>query len=175
MFIDEVIIKVEAGNGGDGCLAFRREKYVSMGGPFGGTGGDGGNIIFKADEGLKTLVDLRFKKLIKGNIGENGEGKNKNGDVVNIFSTNLENMDEFVLGFKDNEELESYFCEMKKNVLEDGQIDYGKFKLFGYSKKDEDIQELPILFGEDFDSLKEELRKDLLKDDDFVRELMILN
>ena len=79
MFIDEVTIEVIAGRGGDGCMAFRREKYVSMGGPFGGTGGDGGNIIFKADEGLKTLVDLRFKKLIKGNIGENGEGKNKNG------------------------------------------------------------------------------------------------
>lgn len=79
MFIDEVTVEVVAGRGGDGCMAFRREKYVSMGGPFGGTGGDGGNIIFKADEGLKTLIDLRFKKLIKGNIGENGEGKNKNG------------------------------------------------------------------------------------------------
>lgn len=79
MFIDEVTIEVNAGRGGDGCMAFRREKYVSMGGPFGGTGGNGGNIIFKADEGLKTLIDLRFKKLIKGNIGENGEGKNKNG------------------------------------------------------------------------------------------------
>ena len=79
MFIDEVTVEVIAGRGGDGCMAFRREKYVSMGGPFGGTGGDGGNIVFKADEGLKTLVDLRFKKLIKGNIGENGEGKNKNG------------------------------------------------------------------------------------------------
>ena len=54
MFIDEVTIEVIAGRGGDGCMAFRREKYVSMGGPFGGTGGDGGNIIFKAEEGLKT-------------------------------------------------------------------------------------------------------------------------
>ena len=79
MFIDEVTIEVIAGRGGDGCMAFRREKYVSMGGPFGGKGGHGGNIIFKADEGLKTLIDLRFKKLIKGNIGENGEGKNKDG------------------------------------------------------------------------------------------------
>lgn len=66
MFIDEVVIKVEAGNGGDGCLAFRREKYVAMGGPFGGNGGHGSNIIFKVDEGLHTLIDLRYMKTIKG-------------------------------------------------------------------------------------------------------------
>lgn len=79
MFIDEVVIKVEAGNGGDGCLAFRREKYVAMGGPFGGNGGHGSNIIFKADEGLHTLIDLRYMKTIKGKKGENGRGKNQNG------------------------------------------------------------------------------------------------
>ena len=79
MFVDEVIIKVKAGNGGDGCTAFRREKYVPDGGPFGGNGGRGSNIIFKADEGLKTLLDLRYNKLIKGNKGANGSGKNKNG------------------------------------------------------------------------------------------------
>ena len=79
MFIDEVIIKVEAGNGGDGCTAFRREKYVSMGGPFGGNGGHGSNIIFKADEGLNTLIDLRYKRVIKGQKGNNGEGKGKTG------------------------------------------------------------------------------------------------
>ena len=79
MFIDEVVIKVEAGNGGDGCLAFRREKYVAMGGPFGGNGGNGSNIIFKADEGLHTVIDLRYMKTIKGKKGENGRGKNQNG------------------------------------------------------------------------------------------------
>lgn len=79
MFIDEVIINLEAGRGGDGCMAFRREKYIAMGGPFGGNGGKGGDIIFKADEGLRTLIDLRYKKLLKGNPGTNGEGKNKNG------------------------------------------------------------------------------------------------
>lgn len=79
MFIDEVVIKVEAGNGGDGCLAFRREKYVAMGGPFGGNGGHGSNIIFKVDEGLHTLIDLRYMKTIKGKKGENGRGKNQNG------------------------------------------------------------------------------------------------
>lgn len=86
MFVDEVIIKVKAGNGGDGCTAFRREKYIPDGGPFGGNGGRGANIIFKTDLGLRTLLDLRYNKLIKGPKGANGSGKNKNGkgaeDVV---------------------------------------------------------------------------------------------
>ena len=79
MFVDEVEIKVEAGNGGDGCTAFRREKYISMGGPYGGNGGRGANIIFKVDTGLRTLLDLRYQKLIKGKKGENGMGKNMHG------------------------------------------------------------------------------------------------
>ena len=79
MFIDEVEIKVEAGKGGDGCTAFRREKYVAMGGPYGGNGGHGADIIFKADEGLHTLLDLRYQKTIKGSNGENGKGKNQHG------------------------------------------------------------------------------------------------
>lgn len=79
MFVDEVIIKVKAGNGGDGCTAFRREKYIPDGGPFGGNGGRGANIIFETDLGLRTLLDLRYQKLIKAPKGANGEGKNKNG------------------------------------------------------------------------------------------------
>lgn len=79
MFIDEVILKIEAGKGGDGCTSFRREKYVPMGGPNGGNGGRGSNIIFKVDEGLRTLVDLRYQKNIKGKKGGNGEGSDKNG------------------------------------------------------------------------------------------------
>ena len=79
MFVDEVIINVKAGNGGDGCTGFRREKYVPMGGPAGGNGGKGASIIFKVDLGLKTLLDLRYKKLIKAPKGENGLGSNKNG------------------------------------------------------------------------------------------------
>lgn len=89
MFVDEVIVEVTAGHGGDGCMAFRREKYIAMGGPFGGNGGKGGDVIFKADEGLRTLIDLRYQKHIKGNPGMNGEGKGKNGKnaidtVVNV-------------------------------------------------------------------------------------------
>lgn len=79
MFVDEVKIRVEAGNGGDGCTAFRREKYISMGGPYGGNGGHGGDIIFKVDEGLHTLLDLRYQKILKGQKGENGRGKNQHG------------------------------------------------------------------------------------------------
>lgn len=79
MFIDEAKIKVTAGRGGDGCLAFRREKYVPMGGPYGGNGGRGANIKFVVDEGLHTLIDLRYMKTIKGDKGENGRGKNQNG------------------------------------------------------------------------------------------------
>lgn len=79
MFVDEVTIKVKAGNGGDGCTAFRREKYIPDGGPFGGNGGKGASIIFRVDLGLRTLLDLRYNKLIKAPKGMNGSGKNKNG------------------------------------------------------------------------------------------------
>ena len=79
MFVDEITLELVAGRGGDGCMAFLREKFVPMGGPNGGTGGKGADIIFTADEGLKTLVDLRYMKNVKGTPGLNGEGKNKNG------------------------------------------------------------------------------------------------
>ena len=79
MFIDEVKIELIAGSGGDGCMAFRREKFVEMGGPYGGNGGKGSDIIFKVDEGLNTLIDLRYQKQIKGKKGENGSGKGMHG------------------------------------------------------------------------------------------------
>ena len=79
MFVDELTIKVQAGKGGDGCTSFRREKFVPMGGPDGGNGGKGASIIFQVDKGLKTLIDLRYMKIIKGKKGENGKGSNRNG------------------------------------------------------------------------------------------------
>lgn len=79
MFVDETTIKLIAGKGGDGCTSFRREKYIPMGGPDGGNGGKGGDIIFEVDKGLKTLVDLRYRKIIKADKGVNGKGSTKNG------------------------------------------------------------------------------------------------
>lgn len=79
MFIDEAIIKVEAGSGGDGVTSFRREKFVPNGGPDGGNGGRGSNIIFKVDEGLNTLLDFKYNKLIRGENGKHGSGKKQIG------------------------------------------------------------------------------------------------
>ena len=73
-FVDEVIIDVEAGNGGRGCLSFRREKYMPLGGPDGGDGGDGGSIYFEADPNLNTLVDYRYTRRFKGPNGQHGMG-----------------------------------------------------------------------------------------------------
>ena len=82
MFVDEVVLKVKAGDGGNGCTSFRREKYVPMGGPNGGNGGKGSSIIFKVDKGLHTLLDLKYQKEIKGKKGENGKGSNKFGAMA---------------------------------------------------------------------------------------------
>ena len=71
MFIDEVKMKLVAGKGGDGCTSFRREKYVPMGGPDGGSGGKGGDIVFEVDKNLTTLIDLKYKKILKAEKGEN--------------------------------------------------------------------------------------------------------
>jgi GTP-binding protein len=79
MFIDEVIISIQAGNGGAGCCSFRREKYVPLGGPDGGDGGDGGDIVFEVDSHLSTLTDLKNNRLYKANCGSSGKGKTMTG------------------------------------------------------------------------------------------------
>src|SRR5437868_10028850 len=79
MFIDEAIIRVKAGDGGDGCLAFRREKFVPRGGPSGGDGGRGGDVIMESSERHNTLVHFRFNPEYKGERGRHGEGSNKTG------------------------------------------------------------------------------------------------
>lgn len=79
MFVDEIKVNLIAGKGGDGCSSFRREKCIPLGGPDGANGGHGGDIIFKVDMGLKTLIDLRYNKIIKAKKGENGKGSNRTG------------------------------------------------------------------------------------------------
>lgn len=79
MFVDEVTVKLIAGKGGDGCTSFRREKFVEMGGPNGGNGGKGADIIFTTDKSLKTLIDLKVQKTVKADKGANGKGRNQNG------------------------------------------------------------------------------------------------
>ncbi len=79
MFIDQVTITVQAGNGGDGCSSFRREKYVPLGGPDGGDGGRGGDVVLEADPNLSTLIDLRYQKIYKAEHGKPGRGQQMTG------------------------------------------------------------------------------------------------
>ncbi|MFC1569573.1 GTPase ObgE [bacterium] len=78
-FVDEVHLSVSGGRGGNGCVSFRREKFIPKGGPDGGDGGKGGNVIMKVDSRLSTLFDLRKKKMYKAGHGQHGKGKNMQG------------------------------------------------------------------------------------------------
>ena len=79
MFIDHVIVEVKAGDGGDGCVAFRREKYVPRGGPSGGDGGKGGDVLIAASPDISTLIDLHYKRHYNAQRGAHGQGKSKRG------------------------------------------------------------------------------------------------
>ena len=78
-FVDEATVTVQAGKGGDGCLSFRREKFIPRGGPDGGDGGDGGSVWLEVDPGLNTLVDFRFKRLFRAESGRPGSGRERRG------------------------------------------------------------------------------------------------
>lgn len=78
-FLDEAKIFVKAGDGGDGCISFRREKFIARGGPDGGTGGRGGSVVLECAEGLNTLIDFRYRQHFKGERGHHGMGKNRSG------------------------------------------------------------------------------------------------
>lgn len=85
MFVDKAKVYVKGGDGGDGLISFRREKYVAEGGPAGGDGGNGGDVIFRVDEGLRTLMDFRYQKHFKGQRGEKGRPKNQHGANAEDF------------------------------------------------------------------------------------------
>jgi GTP-binding protein len=98
-FVDEATVRVQAGNGGHGCLSFRREKFVAMGGPDGGDGGHGGDVYLVADPAINTLVDFRVTRKYKAQSGQAGAGRNKTGksgedlDVVVPCGTVIHDVD----------------------------------------------------------------------------------
>ena len=117
MFVDQVKITIQAGNGGDGCSSFRREKFIAKGGPDGGDGGKGGDVIFRAVSNLSTLLDLRYQQLYRAEHGKPGSGQLKTGKsgqdlvipvpvgtVVRDFESRValadltEDLQEFVIG-----------------------------------------------------------------------------
>lgn len=79
MFVDLAKIHIQAGNGGNGCVSFRREKYVPNGGPDGGDGGDGGNVVFRVDENLSTLIDFKYRRKYQAGSGEDGSARRRHG------------------------------------------------------------------------------------------------
>jgi GTP-binding protein len=88
-FVDEATIRVQAGNGGHGCLSFRREKYVERGGPDGGDGGHGGSVFLVADESMNTLADFRVARKFRGETGQGGAGRNKTGKSGSDFDVRV--------------------------------------------------------------------------------------
>ena len=117
-FIDKVKIKLKAGNGGDGIVAFKREKYNPLGGPSGGDGGKGGSIIFKADSNKSTLLDLKFNKTIKAENGDNGKtnsmyGESKPDVIVRVpVGTIIKDLktDEVIADLNEND-MEAVICK----------------------------------------------------------------
>ncbi len=114
MFIDEAKINIKAGDGGNGCISFRREKYVPRGGPDGGNGGVGGDICFKADSNLHTLLDFRYRKHFKAERGKNGEGGKRTGASGKTLIVRVppgtciydDDSSELIVDLVDNEQME---------------------------------------------------------------------
>jgi GTP-binding protein len=88
-FVDEASIRISAGNGGHGCLSFRREKYIERGGPDGGDGGHGGSVYLVADAALNTLADFRMARIFKAETGQGGQGRNKSGKAGNDLDVHI--------------------------------------------------------------------------------------
>ncbi|MBE2255367.1 MAG: GTPase ObgE [Ignavibacteria bacterium] len=112
MFIDYVKIKIKSGDGGNGCVSFRREKFVPRGGPNGGDGGKGGDVIFKGNSNLNTLIDLRYNRLYKAGRGTHGQGGDKTGKYGKDIVINVP-VGSIIKDFETNETL--------GEVLKDGE------------------------------------------------------
>ena len=115
MFIDKVKIYVKAGNGGNGCVSFRREKYVAKGGPDGGDGGHGGNVIFRIDKGTNTLLSFRYKRKFVAENGGDGKGAKfhgKNGEdiIIKVPEGTLIKDDKTGKILKDMSDCEDFVC-----------------------------------------------------------------
>ena len=119
MFIDKVRIYVQSGRGGSGCISFRREKYIPNGGPDGGDGGRGGNIIFLAEKNINSLVDFRYKKKFIAESGENGAKKNCSGKDGKDMIIKVP-VGTIVREFKSKKIIADMYCDRQKKIIARG-------------------------------------------------------
>lgn len=151
-FIDKVTIKLKAGNGGDGIVAFKREKYNPLGGPCGGDGGHGGSIIFKADSNKSTLLDLKYSKMIKAEDGDKGKtnnmyGESKDDVIVKVpVGTIVKDLKSgAVLADLDENEKETIICKGGKGGEGNRHFATGRNSAPEYSKLGELGEEKEVL------------------------------
>src|SRR5262245_50135408 len=131
-FLDEAKVYIRSGNGGNGCVAFRREKFIEFGGPSGGDGGRGGKVIVETVDGLNTLIDYRYAQHFKARPGGNGMGKDRHGakgaDVVLKVPVGTQVIDE------DKETLLADLTELSQRFAlasgGNGGLGHGRFKTF---------------------------------------------
>ena len=129
MFIDYAKIELRAGNGGKGAVAFRREKYIDKGGPNGGDGGRGGNIIFETNPNLHTLQDIRYKRMYKAKNGHAGGSNNRTGKsgedlIIQVpCGTIIKNLDNQTIIKDLNIEIKTQNIQLKKEIKSLGNFE----------------------------------------------------
>ncbi len=113
-FLDEIKIHVSAGNGGSGSVSFRREKFIPMGGPDGGDGGKGGDIILKSNNNLNTLIDYRFKQHFRAENGKSGMGRRRHGSYGDDMILDVPIGTQI---FDENDQFLADLSEMNQNII----------------------------------------------------------